>query len=186
MNGAAHPVQRRHLVLAATVAPLLAACQGAPRVAGGPQALRLRTIDDARTALLRAIDERRQPPPGGWGAAQVMTHLAQSIELSMTGYPQPRSRLFQATLGAAAFGVFEARGRMSHGLDEPIPGAAPLGAATDTVAAQARLLAAIDGFQRWPAPLLPHFAYGSLSRPQYELAHAMHVADHLSAWVVAA
>ena len=31
-------------------------------------------------------------------------------------------------------------------------------------------------------PLLPHFAYGDLSKQEYELAHAMHLADHPSAF----
>jgi hypothetical protein len=180
-------LQRRRLLvagaLAAGQAPLLVACQSAPALSGGPRALSFGNLDQARGELLRTIDERRLPPPGGWNAAQVMVHLAQSIEHSMTGYPQPRSRLFQATLGAAAFAVFDARGRMTHGLDEPIPGAAPLDGVADPAAAQLRLLKAIDAFQRWPGPLQPHFAYGELPRPAYERAHALHLADHLSAWV---
>lgn len=182
--------RRRRLLVAAAAslgtAPLWVACQSAPPVAGGPRVLSPGSLDRARDELQRTIDERRQPPAGGWNAAQVLTHLAQSIEHSMSGYPQPRSRLFQLTLGAAAFALFDARGRMSHGLDEPIPGAEPLDAATDAAAARARLLQAMVDFQRWPGPLQPHFAYGDLPREAYARAHAMHVADHLSAWVRAA
>lgn len=190
MRAAAQRVQRRRLLgagaLAFTAGPLLVACQGAPAVAGGARVLSFGSLAQARDELQRTLDERRQPPAGGWNAAQVLTHLAQSIEHSMTGYPQPRSRLFQATLGAAAFAVFDARGRMSHGLDEPIPGAAPLDGSAHPSAALARLLKAISDFERWLGPLQPHFAYGELPRPAYERAHALHLADHLSAWVKAA
>ena len=187
MSVTVHRVQRRRLLragaMAVTAGPLLVACQGAPAVAGGARVLSFGSLAQARDELQRTMDERRQPPAGGWNAAQVLTHLAQSIEHSMTGYPQPRSRLFQATVGAAAFAVFDARGRMSHGLDEPIPGAPPLDAGADPASAQARLLKAIDDFQRWSGTLQPHFAYGVLERPPYERAHALHLADHLSAWV---
>jgi hypothetical protein len=35
-------------------------------------------------------------------------------------------------------------------------------------------------FSAWTKPLQPHFAYGALSKPDYEQAHAMHLAQHLS------
>ena len=46
--------------------------------------------------------------------------------MSLDGFPQPKSAAFQRTVGAAAFTVFQWRGKMTHGLDEPIPGAPAL------------------------------------------------------------
>ncbi|RYF40815.1 MAG: DUF1569 domain-containing protein, partial [Comamonadaceae bacterium] len=40
---------------------------------------------------------------GAWPLATVLDHLAQSVEMSLDGYPQPRSALFQRTAGRAAF-----------------------------------------------------------------------------------
>jgi hypothetical protein len=113
-----------------------------------------------------------------------MHHCAQSIEYSMSGFPQPKSKLFQHTIGAAAVGVFSWRGRMTHDLSEPIPGAPMLDAKADTAQAVERLRASMLAFANWSKPLLPHFAYGELSKQEYELAHAMHLANHLSAFRV--
>ena len=98
--------------------------------------------------------------------------------MSLDGYPQPRSALFQNTLGAAAFAVFQWRGRMSHGLDEPIPGAPPLALPGDLTASVARLRAAIARFDGHSGALAPHFAYGRLDKAQYARAHAFHIANH--------
>ncbi|MEJ6024104.1 DUF1569 domain-containing protein [Ramlibacter sp. PS4R-6] len=115
---------------------------------------------------------------GAWPLVSVLDHLAQSIEMSMDGYPQPKGALFQMTAGRAAFTVFRARGKMSHGLAEPIPGAPPLDVGSDWKPAARRLRAAIARFEAHKAPLKPHFAYGELSKDDYTLAHAMHIANH--------
>jgi hypothetical protein len=102
----------------------------------------------------------------------------------MSGFPELKSGLFQHTIGAAAIGVFMWRGRMKHDLSEPIPGAAALDAKAEPARAVERLRAAILKFANWSQPLQPHFAYGELNKQQYELAHAMHLANHLSAFRV--
>jgi hypothetical protein len=108
----------------------------------------------------------------------VLEHLAQSIEFSMSGFPQPKSALFQNTAGAAAFAFFKWRGRMSHGLAEPIPGAAALTMQGDWRLGAARLRTAIDKFNAHSGPLMPHFAYGALDKAEYTLAHVFHIANH--------
>ena len=121
-----------------------------------------------------------------WGWAQTLIHCAQSIEYSMSGFPEPMSRLFQRTIGSAAIGVFSWRGRMTHDLAEPIPGAPTLDARADPAQAVERLRASMRDFLHWSEPLRPHFAYGELTKQEYELAHAMHLANHLSAFRVKA
>jgi hypothetical protein len=124
-------------------------------------------------------------PATAWNWSQTLEHCAQSIEFSLRGFPAPKSALFQNTLGAAAFEVFALRGRMSHNLAEPIPGAPALDASTpDAVVALVRLQKAVQDFATHAGPLQPHFAYGALSKAQYEQAHAMHLANHLSAFDV--
>jgi hypothetical protein len=115
---------------------------------------------------------------GAWSLSQSLQHLAQSVEGSLAGYPQSKPAWFVATLGKAAHAVFDVRGRMTHPLDEPIPGAAALDPGLPTEAAVLRLLKAMDAFERHTGALAPHFAYGALSKPQYARAHLMHVAAH--------
>lgn len=132
-------------------------------------------------AAARATIEQLPPTARtvrGWDLAQVLHHAAQSIEFSLHGFPEPKPAWFQHTLGRAAFAVFDARGRMSHGHDEPIPGAPPLAAAQPLAGAQQRLLKALADFDAYRGTLAPHFAYGALDKPRYARAHLMHLADH--------
>lgn len=137
---------------------------------------------DTLDGTLRWLDTLERQPAvrttGRWPIGTVLQHLAQSIELSLDGYPAPRSAVFQQTAGAAAFGYFKWKGRMTHGLDEPIPGAPALADSSDAKAGATRLRAAIARFQRHQGPLAPHFAYGALSRSDYAVAHALHIANH--------
>lgn len=140
----------------------------------------LREVERLLQAPVHAL-----PPATAWNWSQTLAHCAQSIEYSLEGFPAPKSALFQNTLGAAAFTVFALRGRMSHNLAEPIPGAPALQVSTpDAPAALARLRKAVQDFATHSGPLHPHFAYGALSKAQYEQAHAMHLANHLSAFDV--
>ena len=177
--------RRRVLTLALAAIPgtMLAAttsgCAGTP---ANDRMLSFRSLDEA----LRELDRLTQPEPLApateWDWATTLNHCAQSIEFSMTGFPQARSRLFQLTAGATALKIFSWRGRMTHDLGEAIPGAPLLSRNADTTAAIARLKRAAQDFAQWTEPLQPHFAYGELTRKEYEQAHAMHLADHFSAF----
>jgi hypothetical protein len=162
-------MRRRVFLLAATLptsTPLLAAT---PMVASLDDALRWLDVVE-RTSNVRAT--------GAWPIGTVLQHLAQSIEMSMDGYPQPKGALFQATAGSAAFAFFKWRGQMSHNLAEPIPGAPALPSSADAAAGSRRLRVAIARFQAHNGRLMPHFAYGSLSKSDYAVAHCLHIANH--------
>lgn len=120
---------------------------------------------------------------GAWNPFQVFNHCAQSIEYSMSGFPQSESPLFQATAGRLAFAVFSAQGSMSHSLDEVIPGAPKLTADGDVLRALDRLLTALRTFDNYQGDLQPHFAFGPLTKPDYELAHVLHIENHLQEFV---
>lgn len=141
-------------------------------------------VADCRRWLDRLAAAREPRATGAWPLAAVLDHLAQSVEMSLDGYPQPKAAFFQGTAGRAAFGIFRWRGRMSHGLDQPIPGAPPLAIGADWQAPAQRLRAALARFDGHAGPLKPHFAYGALTREEYALAHAMHVGNHAEEIVV--
>jgi len=122
---------------------------------------------------------------GQWNLAQHLTHCAQSIEFSMSGFPESKSWLFQRTAGALAFALFSARGAMSHNTNEPIPGAAVLSPELSIEQAFARLRASVEAFQQYDKDLADHFAYGKLSKAEYAKAHTMHLADHAARIVYA-
>lgn len=129
-------------------------------------------------ATLQALKDKPPRTTGAWDLAQVLHHAAQSVEYSLQGYPQPKAAWFRASVGPLAFAVFSARGRMSHALDEPIPGAPALAAGQPLAAAVDRVVAALVAFEAHTGPLAPHFAYGALDKDEYRRAHLMHLANH--------
>jgi hypothetical protein len=165
-------MQRRQFVAAAAAPALLQGC-GAGAVQTFP------SLDAARSALKALLaDGATWRASGAWNLPQVLNHAAQSVEYSLKGFPEPKSALFQHTVGSAAFAVFDSRGAMSHGLDEPIPGAPALAATDALEPAVARLLKALQDFEAHTGALAPHFAYGALDKAQYTRAHLMHLANH--------
>jgi Protein of unknown function (DUF1569) len=146
---------------------------------------KVQSLDEA----LRWLDKLEKVPAsasnGQWSLVAVLEHLAQSIEMSMDGFPEPKSALFQNTAGAAAFAVFTWRGKMSHSLSEPIPGAPALSKTGSWQPAASRLRTAIVRFNASKAEALrPHFAYGTLSKSDFAMAHAFHIANHQDEIVV--
>lgn len=162
-------LKRRDLLLLPLAMATLGALADEPKV---------QSLDE----VLRWLEQmERAPRPattGAWPLVAVFEHLAQSVEMSMDGFPQPRSAMFQSTLGAAAFSFFSWRGRMSHGLDEPIPGAPALTRQGDWKPAAARLRSALLRFDAHQGALKRHFAYGALSKAEFARAHVFHVANH--------
>ncbi len=137
-------------------------------------------MTDPIATAFRALEELQLDAiesTGDWGLGRMFSHLAQGVEFSMEGYPAQKPRMFQATVGTLAFKVFEMRGRMSHSLEDPIPGEV----VADVTAHDGlqRLWTSLEAFQQFDAPLQPHFAYGRLSKPQFARAHLFHVNNHL-------
>ncbi|MGH8846181.1 MAG: DUF1569 domain-containing protein [Polaromonas sp.] len=139
---------------------------------------KVQSLDDALRWLDRLDKASSVKTTGAWPMVSVLEHMAQSIEMSLDGFPQPKSAAFQNTAGAAAFAFFKWRGQMSHSLSEPIPGAAALSREGDWRPASARLRAVVKRFIGHQGPLKPHFAYGALSKADFALAHTFHIANH--------
>jgi hypothetical protein len=156
----------------------------------------------AAITLLESLKPLKLTATGIWGVPQILNHCAQSVDYSLSGFPSHKSAVFKFTLGNAAFAAFAHAGKMSHSLSEPIPGApslTPVPLASESVtpeplalkaATEAERISAelaIDGlitalkrFSAHDGPLAPHFAYGPLTKAEYELAHVMHLNNHLS------
>lgn len=167
------------LTVAAPLAMLLAGTSGCQSGGMTDRQLTLTSLDDAIREAQRLVSIKDLKLDAGWSLPQILEHCAQSIEYSVLGFPEPKSALFQRTVGAAAYRVFDWRGRMSHNLSEAIPGAPNLNPTVTNDVAMARMHAAIASFRSARA-LKPHFAYGGLSKEQYARAHAMHFANHFS------
>lgn len=169
--------RRQFIVLSAATLASAQLRAGASALQAGELTIEaaLQTLDQLQTGLVST--------EGSWNLFQVYTHLAQSVEFSMTGYPEHKSWLFKNTVGSAAFLVFAGKGSMNHALDEAIPGAPALVVNGDASQALDRLRQSLLSFQSYSGELKPHFAYGVLTREEYEQAHVMHLNNHLEAFV---
>ena len=133
-------------------------------------------------SALRRIDElthKSLTSTGAFTPYQILIHCAQSVEYSMSGYPELRPEIFRNTVGKVAFSLFSTKGSMTHPLDEPIPGAPTLETGNDIDAALLRLRKAYTDFEQYNGPLSPHFTYGELTKEEYTIAHVMHINNHL-------
>lgn len=116
---------------------------------------------------------------GEWNSYQIFIHCAQSVEYSMSQFPLHKSSFFKNTIGKLAFSIFSFKGKMIHNLSEPIPGAPPLISSVDVALAINRLKKSLIDFDNYQGALASHFAYGELSKKEYEIAHVMHLYNHL-------
>jgi hypothetical protein len=136
------------------------------------------TIDLALKKL-EALTHQNLITLGPWNTYQIFTHCAQSVEYSMSSFPVHKSPFFKRTLGKLAFSIFSHQGKMSHGLNELIPGAPNFHLNIDAEVALKRLKKALIAFNQYQGATAPHFAYGELSKKKYEMAHVMHLYNHL-------
>jgi hypothetical protein len=130
------------------------------------------------------IEKSMPEMTGQWNLATTLMHCAQSVDFSIDGYPEHKSDLFKATAGAFAFSAFKAKGQMTHNLSEAIPGAPIIPENQNLEAAIEAFRLSLIRFQSHKGPLLPHFAYGNLSKADYEKAHAMHLNNHMLEMVI--
>ena len=142
--------------------------------------LEFSTIDDVLTEinLMEAnLDTLTMDQP--WSLYKVMTHLAQSIEYSMTAYPKLDSPFVQS-IKKIAFAAFKSQGYMSHNLAATVPDAPEISDEGSIEEVFLRLRNACGDFQNHTGALHPHFSYGVLSYQDMELAHSFHCANHFS------
>lgn len=116
---------------------------------------------------------------GEWNLYQIFTHCAQSVEYSILGYPEHKPDIFKKSVGKTAFSLFSSKRKMTHSLDEAIPGAPKFSNEENIADAFERFRKSLIDFKKYDGILAPHFAYGQLTKLQYEMAHVMHFNNHL-------
>lgn len=128
---------------------------------------------------LALLSDKNLVKTGEWELYKIFIHCAQSIEYSMSKFPEHKSDFFKNTIGKLAFSIFSSKGKMIHKLSEPIPGSPIIDLTLDTKAALNHLKKSLIDFDNYEGKLAPHFAYGELTKSEYEMAHVMHLYNHL-------
>lgn len=134
---------------------------------------------DSAVSRLNLLMEHSPSATGEWSLSQIFNHCAQSVEYSMLGYPKNKPDIFRNTVGKSVFAGFSSKRKMIHALDEPIPGAPGFSNEGNVTDAFERFRKSLIDFKQYGGVLAPHFAYGELTKPQYEMAHVMHFNNHL-------
>lgn len=142
---------------------------------------RLASLDEALIELEKLRKASQVLISPGWDMPHILNHCTRSLAFTMQGYPEMKNGIFRATVGQMAFHVFDLRGYMSHDLNEEIPGSAPPAKQVSLDLALTNLEDTIHAFQHFKGPLQPHFAYGALTKSQFDRANALHIANHFSA-----
>lgn len=146
------------------------------------QSLRFANLDEAMKAVDALFQKGKIETHGPWNVPQILTHLAQSIEYSMTGFPENKSVVIRKTIGRLVLGHFLSQGYMTHNLSDPIPGAPPLDESLSMQVGADRLRKAIADFRTFQGELKIHFVYDKVTHDEYDRVQAMHIANHLSAF----
>jgi hypothetical protein len=118
-------------------------------------------------------------PSGGWSLARALHHCAFSVESSIHGFPKLKALPVRRLIGPLVLARFIQAGQLRHGLAAPLEGE-PTPPDDEVAHAVERLRAAIAAF-RAAQQLHEHPVYGRVSKSDFERAHAMHIADHLTA-----
>lgn len=159
-------------------APMLVSCSDGTEKLRAE--LRFKNLAEAMRDLEKIEQSISLKVNGEWSVYQNLIHCAQSIEYSLTGYPEHRSWLFKNTIGTIVFNKFDGQGYMTHNLSAPIPQAPEIVKEGDLKEAIQRLKKSIEDFDNFSGELADHFAYGKLTKEDYATAHTLHLADHFS------
>lgn len=141
--------------------------------------MQFKSLADVTKELL-AMDEHDAIKTKQWPLYEILAHCAQTIEYSMTGYPQMKPKIVRKTIGRIAIKKFMKQGFIKHNLTEHVPGAAKIATQGTIREGIDLLLKAIHDFEEYKGPLAPHLLFGELSKEEYDRYFAMHIADHFS------
>lgn len=120
---------------------------------------------------------------GTWSPAQAIHHLAASIECSVRGYPRLRPWIVRAIAGRLVLPRILRAGVLRHDCEAPVPGLDEGSPGPELGPALDRLEAAGRDFLAAPK-LAPHAVFGAIEPGAFARFHGLHLADHLSRFVV--
>ena len=141
-----------------------------------------RSRDVSIAAALKIIDSfktKELTSSGAWKPAYIFSHCAQSLEYAISGFPEHKPELYKQTIGKLALSFFSSRKKLSHALDDPIPGAPAIPEDVPVLTALNRLEKAFVALRDHQDSFQPHFVFGSLTKEQYALVQVIHFYNHL-------
>ncbi|MCE9600027.1 MAG: DUF1569 domain-containing protein [Spirochaetia bacterium] len=140
--------------------------------------LRFSNLTEVEGELDRLVRARDVQTSGVWSYSQILNHTAETIEHSMSRYPQLMPAVIRKTVGHWFFERMARRGYMEKGKFNP--SAPKKHADGDEAAAMKRLRQALKTFRSYEGSMAVHPIYDQLKKSDFEKLHSMHIANHLS------
>ena len=132
-------------------------------------------------ADLDKLEQSNITTSGNWSLYQILSHLSNSIEFSMTQYPHLLPLAVRRTVGKRGLKALLKNQEMQPGVQNPAaPQSREESDRSHEVQAFSALRKAIADFQAYDGPLAEHPAFGTVSKDEFEKVHAYHCALHLS------
>lgn len=139
--------------------------------------LQFHSLDDVLVEL-SALDRAQITTTGKWSFYQILSHLAENIESSISQYPRSMPFVIRRTIGPMALRHLLKTQEMKSGA--PNPTAPKQREEGDEKAAMLRLRTAIASFRAYEGPMAEHPFFGPINKEDFEALHAHHAALHLS------
>jgi len=139
--------------------------------------LQFHSLDDVLVEL-SALDRAEITTTGKWSFYQILSHLAENIENSISQYPRSMPFVIRRTIGPMALRHLLKTQEMKSGA--PNPTAPKQREEGDEKAAMLRLRTAIASFRAYEGPMAEHPFFGPINKEDFEALHAHHAALHLS------
>lgn len=140
--------------------------------------VRFSDLSEVESELDRLVRAKAVQTSGTWSFSQILNHIAEAIEQSMSKYPMLLPAVIRKTLGQWSFSRMTRRGFMAKGIFNP--NAPRKFAEGDSQAAMKRLRKALKTFREYNGSMAVHPLYDQLKKSDFEKLHTMHIANHLS------
>jgi hypothetical protein len=138
--------------------------------------LRLHTLDEALEELER-LEKGGVATLGIWSYYQILRHLADHIDFSISGFPFVRSRFIREKIGPTLFRQMVSSGHMPAGFRSLTPETTRIEG--DAKSEMRRLKSEIQRFMSHTGPFADHPLFGRLTREEWNMLHSYHIANHL-------
>lgn len=139
--------------------------------------LRFQTLTEAAAELDRIEKAVSVHATGLWSYPQILDHLADAFESSISTYPSLVPAFIRKTLGKLIYTRMVNNGFMSSG--SPNPSAPKVRKEGDARISMKRLRKAMSRFESHKGEMAVHPMFDVLSKEQFAHLHAMHMANHL-------
>lgn len=139
--------------------------------------LKFSTLEEIETELQKMKVAKKINTSGVWSSYQIIKHISEMLEYSMTSYPVEAPKIVQFFAGFVKTLIF-LQGKMFRGLPNPL---APSKREEGDFEFELKLyLERLNSLKNFTGKFAPHPMFGELPKKEWIKLHSIHAALHLS------